>query len=310
MREKSKINNIQIESIVRTASEVTTFSGGGTLANVYEPTSVSEFKTLLDLLDDKGETPFILGGGSNVIVADGVVERTVISTKRMNKIRIENGLVFAECGAKISDIARQAREYDLGGLEFLAGVPLTLGGALKMNASAFGREIADFLQSAFIFSSRACDTHECDMDVIGTQCTGRARVDICRLARDEIDFAYRRGVQKVVLGGVLKLCKIESAQSLETAREYTKVRRAKQPREHSCGSVFKNGEIPSGKLIEACGLKGRQIGGAKISEKHANFIVNTGGATATDFLSLVETCEREVSQKFGIKLEREFVLLK
>ena len=249
-----------------------------------------------------GEEPFLLGGCSKVIVADGVVGRPVISTKRLNRIRIENGLVFAECGTKLSEIAKQAREYDLGGLEFLAGVPLTLGGALKMNASAFGREIAEYVRSAFIFSSRACDALECAL--------GDMRASVKSLARDEIDFAYRRGVQGIILGGALRLDRMARAQSLEKAREFVMIRRAKQPREHSCGSVFKNGEIPSGKLIEACGLKGLRVGGAKISEKHANFIVNTGGATASDFLSLVEICEREVLQQFGIQLDREFVLLK
>ena len=288
----------------RTASEVTTFFGGGTLNCVYEPKSMVEFKALLGIFVDAGEEAFLLGGGSNVIVADGVVDRPIISTKRLNKIRIENGLVFAECGAKISDVARQARQYDLGGLEYLAGVPLTLGGALKMNASAFGKEIADFVQSAFIFSSRACKTPECDTRAEAP--SERVRT----LKRDEIDFAYRKGVRGTILGGVLKLDKADGAQSLEKAREYVAQRRAKQPREHSCGSVFKNGAVPSGKLIEACGLKGLRVGGAKISETHANFIVNTGGATASDFLSLVEICERQVLKKFGIRLEREFVLVK
>ena len=116
-------------------------------------------------------------------------------------------------------------------------------------------------------------------------------------------------MDEVVVGAKLRLENISKEASYARAKEFLMKRRAKQPRENSVGSVFKNGALPAGKLIEDCGLKGLQIGGAKISEIHANFIVNTGEATAKDFLALVQIAEKEVKKKFNIQLEREFVLL-
>ena len=265
------------------------------LKRVYVPKSITEFVRVQKAFENAHVTPFLLGGGSNVIVNDGEIETPVVYTKNLNSIRIENGCVFCECGAKISEISRHAREFGLGGLEFLAGVPLTVGGALKMNASAFSRQIFDFAKSVFVFS-RACDAQ--------WQALIR-EVD----ARD-IKAGYRKGVDGVVIGATLKLERVNKAESERRTKVYLAKRRAKQPRENSVGSVFKNGSIPSGKLIEDCGLKGLTIGGAKISEQHANFIVNTGGATASDFLALVTICEQEVNNRFEIQLEREFVWLK
>ena len=280
------------KTIELSASAASTFKGGGTLKRVYFPFSAREFVELLAAFEDVGEKPTLLGGGSNVIVADGEIYTPVIYTKHIDNIRIENNLVFAGCGARINEISRRARAYDLGGLEMLAGVPLTLGGALKMNAGAYGRQIFDFVKTVFVFSSRAC----------GCGCI--AQVD----ARD-VHAEYRKGVDGFVIGATLELEKTSKSDSLEKAREYLAKRLEKQPREPSVGSVFKNGEIPSGKLIEACGLKDARVGGAEISEKHANFVVNMGGATASDFLSLVRLAEDRVKEKFDIQLEREFVLI-
>ena len=293
MSEKSTVN-FDIRPITLAASGLTTLKVGGVLKNVYVPADALEFAEVINALESRGEIPFILGGGSNVVVADGEIRSPVVYTKNLNKIRFANGFCFCECGAKLSEISRRAREYDLGGLEFLAGVPLTVGGAVKMNAGAFSHQIFDFVKAVFVLS-RACDMCE--------------RVHICELSLDEINVGYRKGADGVIVGAVFKLEHISKNASLNLAKEYVLKRRGKQPKEHSAGSVFKNGEIPAGKLIEECGLKGTRIGGAQISELHANFIVNTGGATATDFLELVELCEREVENKFKIKLEREFKLI-
>lgn len=285
-------------STLRKAKDLVTFKGGGTLENVFAPRNIEEFTSLTASLEEEGKKPFLLGGGSNVIVADGVVTTPVVLTAALNKIRIENGFAFVECGAKISDILHVAREHSLGGLEFLAGVPLTVGGACRMNASAFGRQICDLAEGVFVLS-RVRGAHD---DTHG------AHVE--EVPKREIDFGYRKGVDGVIVGAKLRLESISKSASLEKAKEYLALRRAKQPRLPSCGSVFKNAEVPAGKLIEGCGLKGLKIGGAKISETHANFIVNEGGGTTSDFLALVEICEREVAKKYHIKLEREFCLLK
>ena len=279
------------------ATLLSTFRGGGVLEHVFAPRNMQEATRLLAVFQSAGETPILLGGGSNVLIADGEVKTPVMLTRFLDKIRIANGYAFCECGAKVSAISRLAREYNLGGLEFLTGVPLTIGGAVKMNASAFGRQIFDFVEGVFVFS-RACGVQECEY------------AHICEIKREEIDFGYRKGVDGIVLGAKLKLERVDKSASLEMAREYLSMRRAKQPIEPSLGSVFKNGDIPAGKLIEECGLKGKQIGGAKISEKHANIIVNTGGATASEYLALVRLCEIEVKTKFNIQLEREFKLIK
>ncbi|MBR4800438.1 MAG: UDP-N-acetylmuramate dehydrogenase [Clostridia bacterium] len=274
------------------AKELTTFKGGGTLKNVFLPKTTREFLRTISALYELNVQPFIIGGGSNLIVADGEIETPAVLTKNLNKARVENGFAFLECGVKISDFARLAREQNLGGLEFLAGVPLTLGGAIRMNASAFSRQIFDFVESVFVFSTRACYER------------------VCEVKKRDVDYGYRKGADGVIVGAKLKLERVEKSQSLARVKEYLSIRAERQPRGNTCGSVFKNGEIPSGKLIEKCGLKGLRHGGAEISRKHANFIVNTGGATAADFLALVEICERRVYEEFGIKLEREFKVIR
>ena len=158
--EITKLTQIECESF--DAKDITTFKGGGAIKHAFVPKNMREFLNLLCAFEVLGAQTFLLGGGSNVLIMDGVVDTPVIYTKNLNKIRIANGMVFAECGAKIGDIARIAREYALGGLEFAAGVPLSLGGALKMNASAFGHGICDVVESVFVFSSRAHDMRERD----------------------------------------------------------------------------------------------------------------------------------------------------
>lgn len=280
------------------AKELLTIRIGGVLKNAFAPRSVKELARLLDEFEILGIKPFILGGGSNVVADDGEIETPVLLTKYMDGVRIENGVAFCECGVKIGDVLRLARESNLGGLEFLAGVPLTIGGAIKMNASAFGRQIFDLVERVFVLS-RACEKRACDMPP-----------KVVEKKKDEIDFAYRKGAEGIVVGAILRLDEISAGESKRLSQECLKLRREKQPIGLSVGSVFKNGDQPAGKLIEGCGLKGLKIGGAKISEKHANFIVNEDGATASDFLALVETCEREVAKKFNVQLEREFVWLK
>jgi len=285
------------------AKELLTIRIGGVLKNAFAPRSVKELARLLDEFEILGIKPFILGGGSNVVADDGEIETPVLLTKYIDGVRIENGVAFCECGVKIADVLRLARERDLGGLEFLAGVPLTIGGAIKMNASAFGRQIFDLVERVFVLS-RACEKRVCDERACATP------LKVVEKKKDEIDFAYRKGADGIVVGTILRLDEISAGESKRLTQEFLRLRREKQPIGLSVGSVFKNGEQPAGKLIEGCGLKGLKIGGAKISEKHANFIVNEDGANASDFLALVETCEREVAKKFNVQLEREFVWLK
>ncbi len=301
-------------------------------------------------LEREGRRPYILGGGSNTVLADGELNTPIVCTKHMRGLTFEGSVAHFEAGVTVAGLMREARARSLGGLEFLEGVPATLGGALRMNAGAFGCQMSDFAISVEVLSKSA---------------------DVWTIERRIPQFAYRRGEQGVILGGSLKLLPMSSEDSLSLRAEFLARRRAKQPGQPSCGSVFKNvimreeetymrgltafatpvadspinessmgksvtdGKknessienavadspksamcvektvvLPAGRLIDACGLKGVRKGGAMISDLHANFIVNLGGATAGDFLSLADLAEQAVYEKFSIRLAREFVLLK
>lgn len=279
---------------IQSADSLTTFKGGGS-ACVFYPDSELKFIELFGALNDVTGAPFILGGGSDTVLADGLCAVPIISTKRLDGVEIVDGRAKVLCGAYISKVISELRRHNLGGLEFLSGIPATAGGVTRMNAGAFNAQTADYIDEIRILSADSGNK------------TGFNAVTV---KRSDYDFGYRKGVTDTVLSVTFKADKMDREQSLKRAAEFLEVRARKQPKLPSCGSVFKNGETPSGKLIEGCGLKGARIGGAKISEMHGNFIVNTGGASASDFMALVSLAEQSVYDKFGVRLEREFVYLK
>lgn len=281
------------EFSIGTAKELTTYKGGGN-AYVLTPDSNEKFVKVYLAFLRQGITPFVLGGGSNTIIADGICSTPLISTARLTGIQIEDDRVYAQCGARISDVMSKLRKHGLGGFEFLSGVPATVGGAVRMNAGAFSQQTADYID---------------ELEVLSVECDEKLYGNIIILTRDDISPKYRKGTKEIVLAVRFRCEHMTSEASSVLSKDYLAIRAKKQPRMPSCGSVFKNGKTPSGKLIEDCALKGTRIGKAEISSLHGNFIVNTGGATAQDFMSLVELCEREVLDKFGVKLEREFVYL-
>ncbi len=301
---------------LKSACELTTFKGGGK-ACVFTPRTESELTRLYRHFLRYGVCPFILGGGSDVILADGLCASPVISTKGLDGIEIHGNKVIAGSGARISDVITNMREHSLGGLEFMTGVPATVGGIVHMNAGAFGAQTADYVHKIRVLNS---DYVNCAY--IGDINSNHSRGDIisggdvenlCAIAEfdvGECGFGYRKGAGGVILGAVFEGKSVSAQESRKTASEYLGLRLAKQPRQPSCGSVFKNGEIPSGKLIDGCGLRGTRVGGAMISELHGNFIVNVGGATAKDFMTLVGLCEIEVFAKYGVRIQREFVYVK
>lgn len=293
----------------------TTYRGGGVLARLYLPDGDGLAPFLRECARE-GVSPFLLGGGSDTLIADGTVRRAAVSTRGARRVRVDGQTVTAQCGARIADIVRAGREAGLGGLEFLAGVPATAGGAVHMNAGAFGAEIGDY--------------------VVEIECLNPVSGETVVLKREEADFGYRRGVRLPVLGVTLRLDRMSAKESERRAEEYLAVRRGSQPLAPSCGSVFRrcvlSGATPlaqalleslpdsagavvgavtvsAGLLVERAGLKGVRCGGAMISPVHANFIVNAGGGTAADFLSLAKLAERRVRDLFGVTLQREFVLL-
>ena len=278
--------DLGVELALLDGARATTFRGGGR-AYAFCPKSEEEFEMLLAAMWEEGIVPFLLGGGSNVILNDGILQTPLIFTAALNKITFTGDSVVAGCGLKVATLAAEMKKRGAGGLEFLAGVPASVGGAAKMNAGAFGQDMAQALLSARVFDEN----------------DGKIKTMYPK------DFKYRQGFEGYVIDCAFKLSCERVEDIEERTRRYIAYRRERQPRLPSAGSVFKNGDVPSGELIEECGLKGTRAGGAQISPVHANFIVNLGGATAADFLALAALAERSVFEKFGIKLEREFKLV-
>ena len=236
----------------------------------------------------------MLGKGSNTLVSDGECKQVLVSFKHINDVKIEGNFAVCEGGASVRKVVESGRKAGRGGLEFFSGVPCSVGGALKMNAGAFSSKIEDYVSKLYILN---IDCANCD------------GICIEEKSAKDIDFGYRKGVGGIVLKAVLRLYPKTVEQSVVEAKLFLSQRRAKHPVLPSLGSVFKNGETASGKLIDLCGLKGLKIGGAQVSQKHANFIVNTGGATASDYLDLANFCKKAVFEKTGITLEEEFKLV-
>ena len=276
------------------AEVLTTFRGGGLAERVYLPRSAEDAAELIGLCRAEGEEPYVLGGGSKTIVADGEVMRPVISTDLMRAVEVvemsdEGVTVRAECGARLFDVARRAADCGCGGLEFLAGVPASVGGAVHMNAGAFGQQTAD---------------HVVEIEVLNP-----VSGEIERKSRAQTDFGYRRGAEGFVCAVTFFLPVMSGEERASRREHFLAWRRSRQPRLPSCGSVFKRGSAPAGALIEDAGLKGVRLGGAEISRVHAGFIVNAGGASAADFFALAELAARRVEELFGERLQKEFEIL-
>ncbi|MGR8918249.1 MAG: UDP-N-acetylmuramate dehydrogenase [Gammaproteobacteria bacterium] len=266
---------------------------GGPAAVYFEPADRDD---LLAFLADGAISPPVmwLGLGSNLLVRDGGLERTVIATAPgLTHYRWESDTVlYAECGVTCARLAREGARRDRAGLEFLAGIPGTLGGALAMNAGALGAEIWSFV--------RAVET----VDAHGV---------VRRHESAAFEPRYRgvSGPETWFLAAWLELPASAGGQGPERIRAALARRSATQPTgQATCGSVFKNppGDY-AGRLIEQCGLKGRRVGRAEVSPVHANFIVNEGEASAADIETLIETVRREVAAQTGITLECEVLIV-
>lgn len=231
---------------------------------------------------------FFLGGGTNLLVKDGGIGGLVIKLSRFNQIEEDGERVYVEAGVPCPRLIRFSLEKGLSGLEFAYGIPGTLGGMIVMNAGTPEGEIAQVVERVKV------------MTLAG---------QIVEIGRDEIEFGYRssRLPPGIVLGGRLKLKKAKRGEIQERIVRYMKRRNATQPIHlPNAGSIFKNppGDH-AGRLIEAAGLKGTRLGDAQISDKHANFIVNRGKATARDVLRLIKLIGRTVEEQTGITLELE-----
>ena len=269
----------------------TTFRVGGNADYFVMPQNAEEVKNIVALCKEADMPYYILGNGSNLLVGDKGYRGVIIQIyKEMNHIRIEDDKVFAQAGALLSRVGTATLEAELTGFEFAAGIPGTVGGAVVMNAGAYGGEMKDIIASATVLTQDG---------------------DIITINKEDLELGYRTSVIAkkgyVVLEAEYQLQKGDK-EAIRARMDELKVQRVtKQPLEYpSAGSTFKRPEgYFAGKLIQDAGLRGFQVGGAEVSEKHCGFVINKDQATAADIQELMRQVSDKVMQEFGVKLEPE-----
>ena len=263
---------------------------GGPADYLAFPTTRQELKDLLVRARKQKMPVTTLGNSSNLIIKDGGIRGLVIMLPEFNKIEVKQQQITAEAGAAIIAVTKAASKASLTGLEFAAGIPGSVGGAIFMNAGAYGGEIANVVNS---------------IDEILPD--GRE----VQISGSDLHFGYRHSVVQenhgIVVAATFNLEVGQQPQIQNKMDELNALRRSKQPLEYpSCGSVFKRPQGHfTGHLILKAGLQGKSIGGAQVSNKHAGFIINTGNATATDYLQLIQLIQKTVKEKFAVQLETE-----
>lgn len=273
----------------------TTFRIGGPADYYLCPHSAKEIQKVVEICREEKLPYFILGNGSNLLVSDQGYRGVVIQLwKNVSDIQVEGCLIHAKAGASLAKIAAEALEEGLTGMEFAAGIPGTLGGAVVMNAGAYGGEMKDILKEVLVMDQQ-----------------GR----IFTLEKKDLKLGYRTSAVKekgyIVLAAVLELRPGDREEIRKLMEDLKQKRVEKQPLDlPSAGSTFKRPEgYFAGKLIMDAGLRGFSVGGAQVSEKHCGFIVNTGGASASDVLTLIREVQKRVREKFGVELETEVKFL-
>ena len=268
------------------------FRIGGAADIALFPKSSDELCQALSLLRVQEVPLMIIGNGSNVVFSDEGYRGAVVFTGKCRKVEIKEDCICADAGVSLSALASFARDESLSGLEFAFGIPGTLGGAVYMNAGAYGGSMSDICIFSEYYDINTGEIH--------------------KLSNIEQCFDYRKSIyqshpERIILGATLKLQKGNQDAITEQMHAYFEKRKNSQPLEFpNVGSVFKRPEGHfAGKLIEDCGLKGLTIGGAQVSQKHAGFIVNVGGATCEDVKRLVEQIKTTIMQQTGVELECE-----
>lgn len=275
-------------------SKHTSFKIGGPADLFLIPANIRDFIELVTLIRERKIPYFILGNGSNILVSDKGIRSAVIDTTSLTGMQLEGTSVKVDCGTELETLTQFVAKNSLTGFEFAYGIPGTVGGAVTMNAGAYGGEIKDILKSSTVLTTR-----------------GRVQT----LSREKMQFAYRQSVIQqsdlIVLSAEFQLHKGVFSQINEKMDELHEQRWTKQPMDlPSGGSVFKRPEGHyTGQLVDECSLRGYRIGEAAISDKHCGFIVNTGNATAQDVLALIEYTQKTVLERFGVTLERELKLV-
>ncbi len=272
----------------------TTYGIGGPADLMIFPKSKQDLIKVIEIINKNKIQLTILGSGSNVLVSDNGIRGAVISLKNsLKKIEVDDNILYAECGTMLGKIVKHAVKNNLIGLENLNGVPGTLGGALIMNAGAWGGEISENLIHVEVINSKS---------------------EIQKIQKKDLNFSYRQSSfnkDDILLSAKFNLKKADKDIIKENFIDAQSGRKKSQPlNKRSAGSLFKNPKNNSaGKLLDEAGLKGFSIGDAKISEKHANFFINDGDASSRDMLMLIKKAHKEVKDKFNVNLTLEVKLM-
>ena len=267
---------------------------GGTAAVAAFPKSVPALCKLKKALDESKTKHVVIGNASNTVFPDGTYDGVVIFTKKLQSISYVGNHIVAECGVNLIYLSAFAAEKSLSGAEFLSGIPGTVGGAVYMNAGAYGRSVSDIVVSSKVYLPD------------GT---------VAEIPNAEHKFAFRRSVFQesgaVVLSTEFALAEGDRQKISALTAEMKEKRSSSQPLGlPSAGSAFlPAGDVPAWKLIDGAGLRGYKVGGARVSSKHAGFIVNEGGATAADIKSLVGIVKSVVFKKYGVNLQTEIIFI-
>ncbi|HHT47092.1 MAG TPA: UDP-N-acetylmuramate dehydrogenase [Firmicutes bacterium] len=263
---------------------------GGPAEIFAVPQTFDELRSVLQLAGEYNIPLFVLGHGTNLLVRDGGIRGIVLSLHDLSSgCSFFGNRVRAGAGVSLSRLVRKAAERNLKGLEFAAGIPGSLGGALYMNAGAYGSSISELVR-----------------EVVTVDYLGNRRVK----PLEELDFSYRcssfQSEEVIILEGVLELKRGNHKEIMNRVNEIQRRRQSKHPQLPSAGSVFRNppGNI-AGKLVEGAGCKGMSVGEAEVSPQHGNFIVNKGNASAADVLNLIELVKQKVRDTYGLELELE-----
>lgn len=289
------INGKQCVSESEAMSRHTTFRIGGPAKVFVSPDNIEKIIKTIELLKKEEQEYFILGNGSNLLVADEGYKGIVVSTENLKELNIEKEdgdmtYIYAQAGVMLSRAAVLASESSLTGFEFAGGIPGSIGGAVSMNAGAYGGEIKDVIVGADVLMEDG---------------------SVVKMTNKELELSYRNSIiQKknlVVLSAEFALKKGKKEEILAKMKDFSTRRRDKQPLEYaSAGSTFKRPEgYFAGKLVDDAGLRGYRVGNVMVSEKHCGFVVNVGGGTCEEAKAVITHVREEVEKKFGVILEME-----
>lgn len=272
----------------------TSFRVGGPADFLVRPETIAQLTEVMHFCRAEHIPSYLIGNGSNLLVRDGGFRGVIIQTRGMDQIVTNGDRVTVYTGALLRRVAAEALAHGLSGMEFAAGIPGSMGGAIVMNAGAYGGEMKDIVESITVLTE-----------------TGERRT----IAGADCDFGYRHSVVQdhdwIVVSTVLKLAAGDPEAIAARMQDFNRRRRDKQPLNFpSAGSTFRRpAGYFAGKLIQDAGMKGHRVGGAQVSEKHSGFVINAGDATAADILALIGQVQAAVREQFGVELKTEVITI-